>query len=159
RELKNIRRQVVEDYRQAIVAMAEGKTALGMEQLDAMGWIHEEKAGYLRESAKAWLARSDNGAKADDVVCVAPTWEENFAISREIRDGLKTSGHLGEAVNLEVVHSLKWTTEQKRRLSEFAGKHPDLVVTPTAQLGDLEPARSYRLEGIEAGGLLRLHRR
>ena len=31
RELKNIRRQIAQDYRQAIVAMAEGKTALGME--------------------------------------------------------------------------------------------------------------------------------
>ena len=29
-----------------------------MEQLDAMGWIHEKKADYLREAAKAWLARS-----------------------------------------------------------------------------------------------------
>jgi hypothetical protein len=31
RELKNIRRQVVEGYWQAIVAMAEAKTATGME--------------------------------------------------------------------------------------------------------------------------------
>ena len=76
----------------------------------------------MREAAKAWLARSENGAKADDVVCVAPTWEENFALSREIRDGLKASGQLGEAVNLDVVHSLKWTTEQKRRLAEFVKK-------------------------------------
>ena len=156
RELRNIRRQVVEDYRQAIVAMAEGKTALGMEQLDAMGWIHEEKADYMREAAKAWLARSENGAKADEVVCVAPTWEENFALSREIRDGLKASGQLGEAVNLDVVHSLKWTTEQKRRLAEFVEKNPDLIVTPTAQLPGLEQARSYRIEGIEDGGLLKL---
>jgi ATP-dependent exoDNAse (exonuclease V) alpha subunit len=52
RELKNIRRQVAEDYRHAIIAMVEGKTALGMEQLDAMGWIHEKKADYLRKAAK-----------------------------------------------------------------------------------------------------------
>jgi conjugative relaxase-like TrwC/TraI family protein len=156
RELKNIRRQIAEDYRQAIVAMAEGKTALGMEQLDAMGWIHEKKGDYLHEAARAWLARSDNGKKADDVVCVAPTWEENFTLSREIRDGLKTAGRLGESVNIDVVHSLKWTAEQKRRLAQFVQKNPDLVVTPTSQLPGLIQARSYRIEGVQAGGLLRL---
>jgi hypothetical protein len=156
RELKNIRRQVVEDYRQAIVAMAEGKSALGMEQLEAIGWIHEKKGDYLGEAAKAWLARSNNGAKADDVVCVAPTWEENFVLSREIRDGLKAAGRLGESVTVDVVHSLKWTAEQKRRLACFVEKNPDLLVTPTTQLPGLEQARSYRIEAVEAGGLLRL---
>jgi Holliday junction resolvase-like predicted endonuclease len=156
RELKNIRRQVAEDYRHAIIAMVEGKTALGMEQLDAMGWIHEKKADYLRKAAKAWLTRSENGAKPDEVVCMAPTWEENFALSREIRDGLKATSQLGESVTIDVVHSLKWTAEQKRRLAKFMERNPELIVTPTAQLQGLEQARSYRIEAVEVGGLLRL---
>jgi hypothetical protein len=156
RQLRNIRRQVVEDYRHAIVAMAEGKTAIGMEQLDAIGWIHEKKADYLREAAKAWFARSGNGTKADEVVCVAPTWEENFVLSREIREQLKAAGQLAESVTIDVVHSLKWTAAQKRRLAEFVEENPDLVVTPTAQLQGLEQARSYRIDSVEATGLLRL---
>ena len=59
RELKNVRRQIADDYRQAVIAMADGKTAAGMEQLDAMGWIHEGKAGYLQEAAKAWMEKSE----------------------------------------------------------------------------------------------------
>ena len=44
----------------------------------------DETVGRLREGAKAWLVHSENGAKADDVVCVTPTWEENFALSMRL---------------------------------------------------------------------------
>ena len=61
-----------------------------------MGWIHEGNADYLREAAKAWMEKAEQGEKAENVVCVAPTWEENFALSREIRERLKAEGRLGE---------------------------------------------------------------
>ena len=98
RELKNIRRQIAADYRQAVVAMADGKTAAGMEQLDSLGWIHEGNAEYLQEAANRWMERSEQGAKGSHVICVAPTWEENFALSQAIRERLKASGKLGEAI-------------------------------------------------------------
>jgi ATP-dependent exoDNAse (exonuclease V) alpha subunit len=151
RELKNVRRQIADDYRQAVIAMADGKTAAGMEQLDAMGWIHEGKARYLQEAAEAWMDKSKQGTKAADVVCVAPTWEENFALSQEIRDRLKITGRLGDSVEVEAVHSLKWTTEQKSRLVELAEATPGLLVTPTAHLSGLEQSRSYPVESVEAG--------
>ena len=149
RELKNIRRQIAEDYRHAIIAMADGKTAAGMEQLDSMGWIHEGKAEYLQEAAKAWMEMSEQGAKGSEVICVAPTWEENFALSREIRDRLKAEGKLGEAIEVDAVHSLKWTTEQKERLAELAEVTPGLLVTPVAHLSGLEQSRSYPVESVE----------
>jgi hypothetical protein len=145
----------VEDYRQAIVAMAEGKTALEMEQLDAIGWIHEGKQDYLREAAKAWLARSHNGQKADEVVCVSPTWEENFALSREIRDRLKAAGHLGDSVTVTFILA----STDNRAKAEACGlrqKNLDLVVTPTTQLAGLEHARSYRIKGLKVGGFVKL---
>jgi hypothetical protein len=46
--------------------------------------------------------------------------------------------------------------EQKPRLAEYVEKNPDLIVTATAQLPDLEQGRSYRIENVEPGGLLRL---
>jgi conjugative relaxase-like TrwC/TraI family protein len=155
RELKNIRRQIADDYRQAVIAMADGKTAAGMEQLDAMGWIHEGKAKYLQEAAEAWMDKSKQGTKAADVVCVAPTWEENFALSQEIRDRLKSAGKLGDSVEVEAVHSLKWTKEQKSRLAELAEATPGLLVTPVAHLSGLEQSRSYPVESVE-GGFVRL---
>ena len=131
--------------------MADGKTAAGMEQLDAMGWIHEGKAKYLQEAAEAWMDKSKQGTKAADVVCVAPTWEENFALSQEIRDRLKSAGKLGDSVEVEAVHSLKWTKEQKSRLAELAEATPGLLVTPVAHLSGLEQSRSYPVESVEGG--------
>jgi hypothetical protein len=151
RELKNIRRQIAEDYRQAVVTMADGKTATGMELLDSLGWIHEGKAEYLQEAANVWMERSEQGAKGSEVICVAPTWEENFALSQAIRERLKASGKLGEAIEVDAVHSLKWTTEQKSRLAELVETTPGLLVTPVAYLSGLEQARSYPVEGVEAG--------
>ena len=151
RELKNIRRQTAEDYRQAIVAMADGKTAAGMEQLDLLGWIHEGKAKYLMDAANAWMEKSERGAKAEDVLAVSPTWEENFALSGEIRARLKAEGKLGEVMEADAIHSLKWTLEQKKRLGEQGAALAGLLVTPTAKLGGLEQGRSYPVEGIEDG--------
>jgi len=150
RELKNIRRQLAEDYRQAVVAMADGKTAVGMEQLDSLGWIHEGKTEYLQAAANAWIERSEQGTKGSEVICVAPTWEENFALSQAIRERLKAGGKLGAAIKVDAVHSLKWTTEQKSRLAELVEATPGLV-TPVAHLSGLEQTRSYAVESVEAG--------
>ena len=149
RELKNIRRQIAEDYRQAVVAMADGKTAVGMEQLDVMGWVHEGNAGYLKEAANAWMEKSEHGEKGAEVICVAPTWEENFALSREIRDRLKAEGKLGEAIEVDAVHSLKWTTQQKSNLADLLEVTPGLLVTPVVHLSGLEQSRSYPVQSVE----------
>jgi ATP-dependent exoDNAse (exonuclease V) alpha subunit len=155
RELRNIRRQTAEEYRQAVLAMADGQVRLGMEQLNALGWIKEGHSDYLHEAANAWMERSERGNIGADVIAVAPTWEENFALSHEIRLRLKAEGKLGEAVHLDAVHSLKWTTEQKSRLAELVASTPGLMVTPIARMDGLEQSRSYPVEGVE-GKFVRL---
>ena len=131
--------------------MADGKIAAGMEQLDSLGWIHEGKAEYLQEAANVWMERSEQGGKGSEVICVAPRWEENFALSQAIRERLKASGKLGEAIEVDAVHSLKWTTEQKSRLAELVETTPGLLVTPVAHLSGLEQACSYAVESVEGG--------
>ena len=151
RELTNMRRQIVENYRAAILSMAEGKTALGMEQLAELGWIREGKSAYLEQAAEAWVERSEYGAKAAEVLCVSPTWEENYALSEAIRDRLKGGGKLSNAYQLDAVHSLKWTSAQKRKLADVVTSTPGLLVTPTLKLDGLEQSRSYAVEGVQDG--------
>jgi conjugative relaxase-like TrwC/TraI family protein len=156
RELKNIRRQSVEDYRQAVAAMAGGETAAGMEQLDAMGWLREGKSAYLEQAAEAWVERSNFGAEGSEVLCVSPTWEENFALSDAIRDRLRGAGKLNDAVEVDSVHSLKWTTAKKRKLADVVATTPGLLVTPVNHLSGLEQSRFYEIESVVEGRFLKL---
>ena len=151
RELKNIRRQTVEDYRQAILAMGNGQTSVGMAALDEMGWVHECDAEYLHQAASAWMHRSEQGAKPDKVIAVCPTWEENFSLSDMIRKRLKAKGKLGESIEVEGVHSLKWTNEQKRNLADVVETTPGLMVTPVLHLSGLEQSQSYAVQSIQDG--------
>jgi hypothetical protein len=72
-------------------------------------------------------------------------------LSQAIRERLKASGKLGEAIEVDAVHSLKWTTEQKSRLAELVETTPGLLVTPVAHLSGLEQACSYAVESVEGG--------
>ena len=78
-----------------------------------MGWIQERDSEYLQYAANAWMERTEQGSKASEALLVAPTWEENFALSQFLRGRLKEDGKLGESIEVEAVHSLKWTIEQK----------------------------------------------
>ena len=147
-ELKNIRRQVVENYREAVVAMSKGHAAAGLEQLDEMGWLQESGADYLKAAADAYLRRSENGAKADDVVCVAPTWEEHFVLSREIREGLVKAGSLSaDAAEIEAVHGLKWTMAQKARPGGSARRGRARRADDHSDRPDREPGTWPQLRG------------
>ena len=128
-----------------------GKLSAGMEQLDAMGWVQERNSEYLQYAANAWMERTEQGSKAAEALLVAPTWSENFALSQFIRGRLKENGKLGESIEVDAVHSEKWTTEKKTHLAELAGATPGLMVTATAKLRKLEPARAYEVESVEGG--------
>jgi conjugative relaxase-like TrwC/TraI family protein len=124
-EITEIRRQLVKEYRDAIRLMAVGQTRSGLERLDAMGCIHEGRAGYLNSAATAYLERSSGGRDLGEVIAVTPTWAENQALTAIIRTDLKTNGvlHAGESV---VAHeSLGWTKAQKTRVKNY---EPGLVV-------------------------------
>ena len=73
RVLKDIRRQKVAAYKQAVEWLAHGQAAAGMEQIDQMGWIKAEGARYLEYAANEYLRwTGTTPAPRGGVLCVAP---------------------------------------------------------------------------------------
>jgi len=147
-ELKEIRRQIPEEYREAIGLMAQGRSAEALEEFDKMGWINESGAEYLKNAAKDYLERSEFGVKMDEVIAVAPTWKENFAFTDRIRSGLKERAVLKDGVVMDVVSSLQWTKRQREQISNYKEGY---VVTPSKKIGKLEKGVTYVVERVESG--------
>lgn len=147
-ELKVIRRQIPEEYREAIGLMAQGRAGEALEDFDKMGWINEGAAQYLENAAKDYLIKSKYGSQTDEVIAVAPTWEENFTFTDAIRRGLKERSILKEGVVMDVVSSLQWTKQQREQISNYKEGY---VVTPSRKVGKLEKGVSYVVEKVETG--------
>jgi ATP-dependent exoDNAse (exonuclease V) alpha subunit len=108
-QLKEIRRQTQDDYRQAVKAISEGdapgrdgRTRLeeGIEKLDSIGAIIEAKnEGRFERIAADYAAvtaeRKAGGALKTALV-VSPTHAEAERVTDAIRTGLKSSGRLGK---------------------------------------------------------------
>jgi conjugative relaxase-like TrwC/TraI family protein len=122
-ELADIQRQKILTYRAAIKTMSQGAARLGLEQLDAMGWVKESGPDYLVAAAKDYLKLSDDPEKT--VVLVSPTWEENYRLTDAIRKGLEAQGKLGTSYNREVLEPLQWTAAQRR---DAANYRPGMLV-------------------------------
>ncbi|MBX3357333.1 MAG: relaxase domain-containing protein [Phycisphaeraceae bacterium] len=90
-ELRQVRRQTGE-YKRAVEALGEGRTAEGFTRLSDLGWIKEigDQERY-RVLAAAYL---DSTSKAGSTLVVCPTHAESDRITAEIRDGLKATGRL-----------------------------------------------------------------
>jgi conjugative relaxase-like TrwC/TraI family protein len=124
-EITEIRRQIVKEYRDAIKLMAVGQVRSGLERLDALGCIHEGRAGYLKGAAASYLEHSSGGRDLGSVIAVTPTWAENQALTEILRTDLKTQGILQAGESVVTHESLGWTNAQKTRAKNY---EPGLVV-------------------------------
>jgi conjugative relaxase-like TrwC/TraI family protein len=120
-EIREIQRQKGE-YKEAVRALSEGRTAVGFRQLDALGWVREAPpAERYRLLAADYAATLKEGKTA---LVVSPTHLEGEWITDEIRDRLK----------------------EQQRLSP--GERPILSLT-TANLTEAERADSVNYAGGE----------
>ena len=95
-EVKEIQRQSG-DYKRAVAALSEGRTADGFAQLDRLGWIKEvadDGERYARLSADYAALTAGGGGPASTLV-VSPTHREADAITARIRSDLRRLGRLG----------------------------------------------------------------
>ena len=113
-ELTAIRRQQDKAYRLAVRCLAAGAARVGLERLDALGWVKEGRAGYLRNAVGDFLRLSDEGRKIDRVLAVTPTWAEHGVFTAELRTQLKARGVLGPGESVIAHDPLKWTLAQIR---------------------------------------------
>ncbi|HEX2522759.1 MAG TPA: MobF family relaxase, partial [Terriglobia bacterium] len=150
-ELKEIRRQVIAEYNAAIRSMASGRTKAGMEQLDALGWVHEAKGHYIDQAASAYAACSAEYGRTDDCLVVTPTWAENHRLTQAIRNQLKDRRLLKDGTSLTVHDPLEWTTQQKAKAANFS---PAMIVQFHADAGKTRRGQSFVVESVKDGRLL-----
>lgn len=90
--IKEIKRQRA-DYKCAVQALSEGRTAAGFRQLDRLGWIREAAdPDRYRILAAEYVASVNHGKTA---LVVSPTHLEGESITDEIRAELRKQGKLG----------------------------------------------------------------
>ena len=108
-ELKEIRRQTNENYREAVKAISEGDTLgtdgrtrleAGMEMLDGMGAIvelpGETRYSHIAKDYAAISAERKADGKFKKVLVVSPTHKEAEHVTAAIREELKADGRIGK---------------------------------------------------------------
>ncbi len=122
-ELLEIKRQIPENYRMAIRAMATGRPAEGLQLLNGMGAVTEAKAEYLMAAASAYVSGLSAGKK---MMLVSPTHAEIDAMTDLVRDKLRKQSVL----NPEAGHVRKTYCDfglTKSQLSSAASYKPGMV--------------------------------
>ena len=91
--IKTIRRHSGE-YKQAVQALSEGRTADGFRHLDALGWVREVPEAERYQALAADYV--DAVAAGESALVVSPTHREGERVTQEIRRRLKSAGRLGD---------------------------------------------------------------
>jgi conjugative relaxase-like TrwC/TraI family protein len=142
-ELKEIRRQIDPQYREAMRLMSVGRVRAGLGKLDASGLVHDDRGEYLRAAAKAFLGKGDKG---ESVLLVAPTWAEIDQLTATVREGLRARGQLGgKDEKFFVVRNVD-TTAAQRRLGRNYG--PGRLVTSAAGLAGVQKGIWYEVTTV-----------
>jgi len=150
-ELKEIRRQLDPEYRQAMKLMSQGRVRDGLMKLDDRGMIHEDRGQYLPAAARAFIEKSRNGVSA---ILVAPTWAEISKLTGYVRDARRQAGELvGPDEQFSVVDNLDLTSAQRRLGRNYrAGQ----VVTTGTKIGGLTKGIWYEIAEVGQDNTLTL---
>lgn len=144
-----IRRQVDQDYREAIADFAKGNGMRGLVRLERLGAVVEipepERYAVLAED----YVRSLRAGKS--ALLISPTWREIEVVTQEVRTRLKAEGLLGREESLLTVHrGLHWTPAQKRDLRNYRPGHLLSFHRPTR---DFDRGASGEVVQVEPDGL------
>ena len=115
-EVTEIRRQEIEDYKQAISAISKGDLRTGFRRLEALGAFIEveDEAKRYRELAADYLALSKHG---EPPLVVSPTHAESAKVTEAIRSARREVGQLGAERRFLQYQNLQWE-EADRALPE-----------------------------------------
>ncbi len=105
------------DYRKAAMALSEGRTEDGFQELEKLGWIREvPDADRYKELAAAYLAASREKKRDGEyksALVVSPTHAEAARITGAIRSKLQEQGRLGREHTMAVWVPTHLTEAQK----------------------------------------------
>lgn len=115
-EVTEIRRQEIEDYKQAIAAISKGDLRTGFRRLDSLGAFIEIEDAALRyrELAADYLAL---GRRGNFPLVVSPTHAESAKVTEAIRSVRRGAGQLGPDRRCLQYQNLQWE-EVDRALPE-----------------------------------------
>lgn len=100
-ELSRIKRQQVEDYREAAAAFGGERPGEGFDRLDAMGWVHEisdtrQRIDFAVETYFEKTALFHRDGTPHTATIVAPTHAEIAAVTGQVRAILKERETIGK---------------------------------------------------------------
>jgi len=149
-ELKDIRRQQVREYNDAVRSLSNGDAIGGMKQLDDLGWIENARGTYIEQAADEYIARTEDGTDLDQCIAISPTWAENHRFTDAIRRRLKERELLSEGVSIKVCNQLDWTKEQR---GDFENYRAGMMLTFNAKTGTISRGETLEVERIDRNGL------
>lgn len=144
-EIREIRRQQIAEYREAVALMASGGAGHGLTKLREMGWVRSSGGNYLTDAVERLWEKSSGGEKLRECILVAPTWAECDALTEELRKKLRVNGKLADGIKRSAVRSFSWTDAQRRKASNY---QLGMVVTGTRDSCALKSGESASVVAI-----------
>ncbi len=148
-EVNEIRRQQVEDYRQAIIAISKGDLRTGFRRLEALGAFVEieNDAERYRELALDYLALGKHG---NFPLVVSPTHAEGAKVTDAIRAARHEAGQLKNERPFTQYQELRWE-EVERSLPE--NYHSGLVVQFNQNARGIKRGEMFKVIGQGENGV------
>jgi conjugative relaxase-like TrwC/TraI family protein len=151
-EVTQIRRQELEDYKQAIEALSKGDLRTGFRRLDKLEAFVEiaDEAERYRQLAADFLALSKHG---DVPLVVSPTHAESAKVTEAIRSAKRDAKSLGAERQFIQYHNLQWE-EAARALPE--NYSPGLVIQYHQNAKGVKRGEILRVLGHDASGAVQV---
>ena len=151
-EVTEIRRQLNEDYRNAVAALSEGDLRTAFRRLDELGAIIEiaDDAERYRLLAQDFLELSRKGSVP---LVVSPTHAEGAKVTEAIRDAKREAGKLGPERSVIQYHNLQWEAPDRRRAENY---REGLVIQFHQNASGIRRGALFRVLGRDEGGGLRV---
>lgn len=154
-EIKTIRRQEDERYRQAVTELSNGHVELGLGKLDKLGFIKEISDGEQRYQT---LARdyADLATPKEAPLVIAPTHAEREVVTEAIRDELKKRRVItGKRHVIETLQSKRLTEAERGDARNFTSG--DVVEFVTKGKGGFKPGDRLEVGEVRDGKAFAKH--
>lgn len=126
-ELKEVHRQLGDDFKEVSTLLKDGKAAEAYDRLEGMGWIKETATGDYAPLAEEYVSAVKRGRS---VIAIALTHKEGEAMSEAIRDRLRDEGIIhGEEREFTRLVNTGWTGPERQDAKERG--EPGVVFTRT----------------------------
>jgi len=147
-ELKTIRRQKPEAFRQVVELAADQQPDKAFAKLLELGAVTEaltDDGQLYQKAADAYVKATEEGKSA---LLVSPTWAEIEALTDKVREALKAEGVVShDEHTLRVFDSLSWTEAQKKNPGQFQPGQRIRFVRATKSFAKNETAEVVSVAG------------